>query len=418
MKTVSTIKEEVFRYRQYTPEDWKKEPTGNMRAIARRLGIQGIERDGKVIKVDCARKGEILKDILAVIEIYQVSQDIDLGLLDKDLELIKEATEDCGLVEFTKSVFERFDKITKQQLDGRVNDNLGMRALALDISSALMRRYPEPSTFVVNRAHLFTNLKKLIEKQYVAGIDLQFSMRNHKYFRELVLENTKEFSLEVKKHNNKTWLEKKGKVTEINPNKALDFAFEVLKNPSASVWYNTAIALELVTGRRMFSELLCTAEFEVIGDYEIAFSGHAKLREGGEVAYNIPTLIPANLCKQGLDYLKSKGKRVNVEDFGGDEQLARVKSKNRWSKEVNGHLKKVWSPLIEVVDDKGTNAVSSHKLRNIYGRCAKDAFCPKGFTDNDYLGSILGHDPSDRGAATTERYIKGFSLAPETIPTR
>ena len=87
-----------------------------------------------------------------------------------------------------------------------------------------------------------------------------------------------------------------------------------LENGGNPKWVKVSIALALGTGRRMV-EIHYSGEFSVTGEYEIFFSGQAKIRdaEGAKTAYSIPTLFPAKLLKQAHDYLKSCGRTLSKE---------------------------------------------------------------------------------------------------------
>jgi hypothetical protein len=79
-------------------------------------------------------------------------------------------------------------------------------------------------------------------------------------------------------------------------------------------WTKVSIAAALGMGRRM-AEIHSLGQFEVMGDYELHFSGQAKTRgaDGAKTDYRIPTLFPAVQLKAAIDYLESQSRRLPAE---------------------------------------------------------------------------------------------------------
>lgn len=113
-------------------------------------------------------------------------------------------------------------------------------------------------------------------------------------------------------------------------------------------WKDVAIALALVTGRRMFSEILMdTTEFSLIDgqDMTVMFWGQAKTRGRGESeAYQIPTLVEAELVVKGYQYLASLGKLGDTSE-ANDLDGVKYKTKNRHSRYINQHVKSDWTVI-------------------------------------------------------------------------
>lgn len=95
---------------------------------------------------------------------------------------------------------------------------------------------------------------------------------------------------------------------------------EVLSNLENHTWQQIAIALGFATGRRT-SEIMCTASFKFVDEYQISFTGQTK--ERGDLnnkterlthEYIIPTIVKAQLVVDGLAYLSqmtyTAGKRA------------------------------------------------------------------------------------------------------------
>lgn len=79
-------------------------------------------------------------------------------------------------------------------------------------------------------------------------------------------------------------------------------------------WTKVSIAVALGTGRRM-AEVHSLGQFEVIGEYELHFTGQAKTRgvEDAKTDYTIPTLFPAATLKRAIEYLDEQERRLEPE---------------------------------------------------------------------------------------------------------
>jgi Telomere resolvase len=195
---------------------------------------------------------------------------------------------------------------------------------------------------------------------------------------------------------------------EIDLSNSLKFAFNVLtdiKNGNDSNWLDVSCSLALATGRRM-GEVHLSAIFEKIDDYTISFKGQLKGKSRRvkfgekavplrEVAFEIPTLINADLVCYGLQWLGNKGKR-----FLQDEDPERVN--RRFSKTLNQHCKD-WDIFPE-------NDRTYHKFRAAYFRaCVVNAGIDS-FDFIDYAEKIL----IDRDETTINSY-KRYEIKAESI---
>jgi len=89
---------------------------------------------------------------------------------------------------------------------------------------------------------------------------------------------------------------------------------EQLENGNEPHWTKVSVAFALGTGRRM-AEVHSLGSFEVIGEYELHFSGQAKTRdaEQAKTDFDIPTLFPAATLKLAIEYLEEQGRRLDPE---------------------------------------------------------------------------------------------------------
>ena len=179
---------------------------------------------------------------------------------------------------------------------------------------------------------------------------------------------------------------------EIDLTNSLKYAHNILtdiKNGDDSInWLDVSCAIALSTGRRM-AEVHLSATFKKIDTYSVEFTGQLKGKERKvrvkdkavklrDVIFKIPTLLPADLIINALDWLNSKGKR-----FDKDEDPERVN--RRFSKTLNQACKD-W-------DIFPADARTYHKFRAAYFRAA---IINDGNVDNydfvDFAKEVLGDD--------------------------
>lgn len=156
---------------------------------------------------------------------------------------------------------------------------------------------------------------------------------------------------------------------EIDLTNSLKYAYNILtdvKNGEDKInWLDVSCSVCLATGRRM-GEIHLSASFELIDSHTVAFKGQLKGKDRKirvvdkavklrDVTFKIPTLLPANLIINALEWLGEKGKRFNK-----DEDPERVN--RRFSKTLNQACKD-WDIFPE--DER-----TYHKFRAAYLRAA------------------------------------------------
>lgn len=137
------------------------------------------------------------------------------------------------------------------------------------------------------------------------------------YFYQQLLSFQREDSVALSKTYRKQVGEKNREKTPI---KVADLVgackktLEDLMNGQQPHWTKVSVAVALGTGRRM-AEVHSLGTFEVIGEFEMHFSGQAKTRdaEQAKTDFDIPTLFPAATLKKAVDYLGEQGRRLDPE---------------------------------------------------------------------------------------------------------
>ena len=197
---------------------------------------------------------------------------------------------------------------------------------------------------------------------------------------------------------------------EIDLTNSLKYAYNILtdvKNGEDSInWLDVSCAVALATGRRM-AEVHLSASFELIDSHTVAFKGQLKGKDRKirvvdkavklrDVTFKIPTLLPADLIVNALDWLGKNGKR-----FDKDEDPERVN--RRFSKTLNQACKD-WD--IFPSDER-----TYHKFRAAYLRAAiinDGNVDPYDFTD--FAKEVLGDDDESTINAYKRYEIKPGSL--------
>ncbi|MUG99773.1 hypothetical protein F7734_48875 [Scytonema sp. UIC 10036] len=196
---------------------------------------------------------------------------------------------------------------------------------------------------------------------------------------------------------------------QIDLTNSLKFAHRILtevaegKDPN---WIDVSCSVALATGRRM-GEIHCSATFEELAEYEIAFRGQLKGKDRKvkigdkqiplrKVTFCIPTLLSAELVCMGLNYLETKGKRLDR-----NEDAERVNL--RWAKVLNLAVKD-WDIFPE-------GERTYHKFRAAYLRaCIVNDTSVDPYDFRDYAKQVLGDDDE-----TTIDAYKRYEIKPGTL---
>jgi Telomere resolvase len=180
-------------------------------------------------------------------------------------------------------------------------------------------------------------------------------------------------------------------------------------------WREVVLALCFVTGRRAYSEIMSTAEFEYVDDTHVRFTGQAKGRDSkdDDFSLTIPVFAPADQVVRALTWLGSgegrDSKRVSIADTNGDAEAARKKAHSKYSKELTEYFKANVKHLIEFVEPADeAHSPTIHSLRALYAKNYARIYHPDSQFVTLNLRDILGHSAADEG--TTKRYEVDFNL--------
>lgn len=327
----------------------------------------------------------------------------------------------------------------RERGDGKL---IGWRKLAISEAEYLKHTYPDPRTdegektystclrqvTALNKAlkeRAKDNVKdpanltpvRTIIKRFSQALTDQFSIyrerRNAEYVARVHVRRveTNQVPIDVSEYLKKAH-HILAVVAEENPDNA------TVKADYGFTWMDVSTAVSLATGRRMV-EVHHTGNFIYLDTYQLGFTGQAKGKGRKvneqmlkDVVFEIPTLIPAQLVKAGVDWLGANGKRCKP-----DEPTSRVNE--RYSKPLNENMKANW----DFIPDGYTDGIDSktgtpkplettyHKCRAAYFNCAlanEKELRP--IYAMDFMRSVLG----DRDEQSLESYQR-FNIEPDSV---
>lgn len=192
-------------------------------------------------------------------------------------------------------------------------------------------------------------------------------------------------------------------------------AKEVLQNIKKHqkfMWREVVCALMLVTGRRQ-AEILQSGNFELTDDdYKLLFSGQLKKHNDVENnSYIIPTLVPAQLVVEGIEWLDKFGKRGCATPLDAHK---------KYSKEICSTSKSIIQNRFVLIegewfyDDAGKKKDRrvGHLFRHVYGQVCYKLFSSKSKYINKYLTEIYGHNSDESGTSNASaNYLAKVNIA-------
>ncbi len=177
----------------------------------------------------------------------------------------------------------------------------------------------------------------------------------------------------------------------LSPINCVDKYLQTIENLLKSPDYRElSVGLIAATGRRI-SEILSTASFAQIGQFEVAFEGQLKAKgETGE--YAAFTLVESALIVDGILKLRRMAEIKEMKHWN----LAEIDSGKNST--VNTKVKEYFGDLIE--PPHGEKLLSSKNLRAAYAAIAIYLFCRSNHSESLFIKERLGHT----GDATASNY--------------
>lgn len=159
-------------------------------------------------------------------------------------------------------------------------------------------------------------------------------------------------------------------------------------------WREVAVGLIAATGRRA-TEILKTAEFKQIGQFEVEFSGQLKAKGEERKPYPTFTLLESNKICDALFRLRRMPEIKELKQ----KTLSEVDSGRNSS--VNRLVVEKFSPIIQ--PPAGELKLSTKNLRASYAAIAIYLFCPWQQEPSQFITEKLGHT-SDATASNYQDY--------------
>ena len=159
-------------------------------------------------------------------------------------------------------------------------------------------------------------------------------------------------------------------------------------------WREVAVGLIAATGRRA-TEILKTAEFNQIGQFEVKFSGQLKAKGEERKPYPTFTLLESNKVCDALFRLRRMPEIKELKK----KTLAEIDSGRNTT--INRLVVEKFSPIIQ--PPTGELQLSTKNLRASYAAIAIYLFCPWNQEPSQFITEKLGHT-SDATASNYQDY--------------
>ena len=212
-----------------------------------------------------------------------------------------------------------------------------------------------------------------IVRQHYALLFMNYSKEEH----ELRMQPTKEKKDEQRRN--------------LEPINCLDKYLEIIEALLESHDYRElTVGLIAATGRRP-SEILSTAAFTQLGQFEVSFSGQLKAK-GEREKYPTFTLVESAKVVDGLLRLRRMPEIKEMKQW----ELFEIDSGKNST--VNSKVKEFFASLIN--PPRGEKELSNKNLRAAYAAIAIYLFCPGNHSESLFIKERLGHT----GDATASNY--------------
>lgn len=186
---------------------------------------------------------------------------------------------------------------------------------------------------------------------------------------------------------------------------ALIWADEVLGSVDEvnypKLWKQVVISLGLVTGRRVYAEIMGDSELVPIDSNTCEFSGQAKLKGRESSAYNIPVLMDAEKVVRAWNLIKGQTSvlREGMAALGQSREQINAKITSNYSRML-GEYYKEWAARYILVEPGKAVKHSPKNLRAMYASYAYGVW-GDGYSINAYLADVLGHGALDLNTANS-----------------
>jgi len=428
MMTIDPITVSRKQYADYSLEallgkDFK---TTDLRLIAPKVGISKINREGKAIIVNSARKEELAKAIYEACEDTRIAKNVR-PRVDED----EEEGEGINPTLYEEEV----DRLAEKYYNGLRDYTLNCLRDKVAFSPeffTLVAPFREELIAIVDdrspsgkasnntisnwKSQVLKRIESLVNQHFFDFPDDRLKVEFKGFYRSVQAafqverkEKTAQTNIAIKTRQNNT--------IGIKVLPLFDWAKSQVVNlpDSPARWREVAIVIMVLTGRRQ-SEVMSSGRFELTdSDSHLIFSGQLKRHaDEGVDAYEIPVIgHTAYAIVEAMRWLEANNKRIIPDDYTPESiQKAAKKAHDNFSKYLSQMAEKVCTNYIvldegdswEYTDDKGKakDRRKSHLFRQIYGQVVYPLF----YADSrrklaQVLIEVMGHSdtPSSRSFA-------------------
>lgn len=394
MKSFKEVENNRKEYASKTKEDLEGLKIGELRQIARLVGVGGLERDGIQIKPSAARKGELISAVYEACEPQR--------LLAKETVVIESNAADAieGLKDYysdikhnerfgetVKATFKALQDDTHRRHNPATGEYYPVDGKFLTIVNSFIKSIKHwqstkpPFDFITDQtlANYSREIARIIDGEivgeYLGSLRYEAYKETTSQFLRYVKDTTKPIMAERRVQDKEREKRENADVTTIRGVKSVyDWAAKLLDecantslNPRKH-WRDVVVALLVVTGRRQ-SEITSSAVFTPIDENHLWFKGQLKSRSHDEFTdgYSIPVFANSEHIIKSVEWLAANGKRHP------DPKQAH----NLFSRYINEAADSVLGMIDWVSEPQEHDsrlARKAHLFRSIYAVMAKSEF--------------------------------------------
>lgn len=365
-RTAENISQQLELLANLTDVEIASSTVDSIRKTLASLGINTIERNGSTVVVKSARKKELLTALQTLVNKQRA---LNIAVIPSNSDLVPSLQEIDA-----QSIYERLASLTEVPHSKAEPELI---TLAHEVSLAISKAYPDtPEKARFNtrcniKSQLVHDVLELMESSEIPGL---------KSLCDLWREKLKAFTQadsKLKRRANEERVEVKALAAETGENTPvkfqpmLDWATAILEKASEGklrkmAWKDVAIALGLVTGRRMYGEILyelgtftATSAIHVTA-HELS-KGKAEDNEVEELQ-EMTCLCDSSLVVAGKQWLIKQGKvQPATRPITG---FTKVDDRARANAKYASDLNKYWR---EVAKSFGLpDSTTIHSLRKLY----------------------------------------------------
>lgn len=411
VRTAENISAQLETLAMITDEELMNLSVPKLREQLSLLGVNTIDRAGEDVKVSSARKKELLAALKALVDKQRM---LNVATVPNEFE-------------------PEFNGLNPREIYNRLVEMLSLNAgqcareikvLAHEVSVAISVAYPDTADqlrFNVRcnaRTKVFRQVLELVLTEVQEGLRLVYDS----WRQELLLLSQNDTIVKTKTYEDKKEAKastnEAGEAIVIDLQPMLDWATRVLEQARdqklrKTAWKDVAIALGLVTGRRMFGEILYElGTFEATGDYEVTAYELSKGKAKDDEVQHIEHLTV--LCHSSLVVA---GKQWLI-DFGKVQPATRpataftkVNDREKANDKYSSDMSKYWREFAKSfgIPEQSPNGqkITVHCLRKLYVMKAVEAVA--GFRSRGKEAArLLGHKS---WVTANDSYSNDFVLA-------